>query len=175
MTQTLLQSGAELPLLAVFTDFDGTLVDIAETPDDIHVPNDLADQIDRATRDFDHAFAVITVARSPISIASCPLFNCRSPGPMARSAAVPMEPWKSSTATLIAGAEESFPRAIGATGHGPSRTPDRTQDGTVALHYRQAPDLADPCLRAMEEALQDHPEIFADPGQDGARSPPRRL
>ena len=158
MTQTLLQSGAELPLLAVFTDFDGTLVDIAETPDDIHVPNDLADQIDRATRDFDHAFAVITgreIADIDRFLSPLQLPIAGAHGSQRRRADGTMEELDG---TLIAGAEEIV-RAIEPLAMAHPELLIEPKTGTVALHYRQAPDLADPCLRAMEEALQDHPEF----------------
>ena len=49
-----------VPQLAIFTDFDGTLVEIAETPDAIEVPDTLADQLQRAAEELDSAFAVLT-------------------------------------------------------------------------------------------------------------------
>ena len=49
-----------VPQLAIFTDFDGTLVEIAETPDAIEVPDTLASQLQRASEELDSAFAVLT-------------------------------------------------------------------------------------------------------------------
>ena len=49
-----------VPQLAIFTDFDGTLVELAETPDAVHVDETLADQLQRAVTELDSAFAVIT-------------------------------------------------------------------------------------------------------------------
>src|SRR4051794_1087418 len=49
-----------VPQLAIFTDFDGTLVELAETPDAVDVPVSLAHQLARAARELDSAFAVLT-------------------------------------------------------------------------------------------------------------------
>jgi len=49
-----------IPQLAIFTDFDGTLVEIAETPDAVEVPATLAQQLADAARELDSAFAVLT-------------------------------------------------------------------------------------------------------------------
>ncbi|SFV29468.1 trehalose 6-phosphate phosphatase [Devosia crocina] len=158
MTQTLLESGAELPLLAIFTDFDGTLVDIAETPDAVHVSTELTDQINRATRDFDHAFAVITGREisdidrflSPLQL---PIAGAH--GSQRRRADGSMEMLDDA---LVSGAEDIV-RAIEPLAMAHPELLIEPKTGAVALHYRQAPELADPCLRAMEEALHDHPEF----------------
>jgi trehalose 6-phosphate phosphatase len=46
--------------LALFLDFDGTLVDIAATPDEITVPRDLADRLDALAHRFDGRVALIS-------------------------------------------------------------------------------------------------------------------
>ncbi|MFN4209956.1 MAG: hypothetical protein ACK4G5_05270, partial [Devosia sp.] len=49
-----------VPQLAIFTDFDGTLVELAETPDAIEVADTLLEELRHAMRELDSAFAVLT-------------------------------------------------------------------------------------------------------------------
>lgn len=48
------------PGVALFLDFDGTLVEIAESPDAITVPDHLPDLLERLSRALDGRFAVVT-------------------------------------------------------------------------------------------------------------------
>lgn len=54
-----------VPPLAIFTDFDGTLVEIAEADDAVEVAATLTDQLQRAMNEFDSAFAVLTGREIP--------------------------------------------------------------------------------------------------------------
>ena len=164
MNQLLLEPGAEAPALALFTDFDGTLVEIAETPDSIHVPNDLAEQIKRITREFDNAFAVITgreIADIDRFLAPLHLPVAGAHGSQRRRADGSMEEVDDE---LIAGAEE-IARAIEPLAMAHPELMIEPKPGTVALHYRQAPELADACLRALEEVLADHPQYSVVEGK----------
>jgi trehalose 6-phosphate phosphatase len=157
MTQMHLQNGAELPLLAVFTDFDGTLVDIAETPDAVHVPSNLTEQIDRATREFDHAFAVITgreIADIDRFLSPLQLPIAGAHGSQRRRADGSIEELDDE---LIAGAEE-IARAMEPLMVSHPELLLEPKSGAVALHYRQAPDLADICRQMLEDVLADHPQ-----------------
>lgn len=49
MSDPTAQLSGAAPLLAIFTDFDGTLVELAETPDAIAVPSELHDRLDRTS------------------------------------------------------------------------------------------------------------------------------
>jgi trehalose 6-phosphate phosphatase len=49
--------------IAVFLDFDGTLIDFADRPDGVRVPNDLAPVLDAAQRRLSGATAIITGRR----------------------------------------------------------------------------------------------------------------
>jgi trehalose 6-phosphate phosphatase len=51
---------AELDTPALFLDFDGTLVAIADTPDAIHVPGDLATQLGELAERFDGRLALVS-------------------------------------------------------------------------------------------------------------------
>lgn len=157
MHQTLLETGAEVPALALFTDFDGTLVDIAETPDAVHIPSDLAERIDRLTREFDNAFAVITgreIADIDRFLSPLHLPIAGAHGSQRRRADGSMEELDED---LIAGAEE-IARAIEPLAVAHPELLIEPKPGAVALHYRQAPDLAEACHRALEEVLADHPQ-----------------
>lgn len=157
ITQKLLGTGAEVRALALFIDFDGTLVDIAETPDAVHIPSDLAEQIDRASRDFDHAFAVLTgreIADIDRFLAPLHLPIAGAHGSQRRRADGSME---EIDGDLIAGAEE-IARAIEPLAMAHPELLIEPKPGTVALHYRQAPELAAACLSALEEILADHPQ-----------------
>ncbi|KKB80216.1 hypothetical protein VW35_07305 [Devosia soli] len=157
MSQSLFSGSNELPRLALFTDFDGTLVDIAETPDAVEIPSDLTEQIDRATREFEHAFAVITgreIADVDRFLSPLQLPIAGAHGAQRRRADGSMEQLDRE---LIAGAEE-IARAIEPLTMAHPELLIEPKPGAVALHYRQAPDLASICQQALEEILADHPE-----------------
>ncbi|ODT66986.1 MAG: trehalose-phosphatase [Pelagibacterium sp. SCN 63-23] len=156
--------GGAAPLLAIFTDFDGTLVEIADTPDGIDVPAELAERLDVALRDLDQAFAVITgreIADIDRYLSPLQLPIAGVHGAQRRRADGTFETLDaaiSATADTIAQALEPLVRA----------NPDlliEPKDGAVALHYRQAPDLAEACQVAMQEALLDHPDFTLVPGK----------
>lgn len=164
MSETDLQSGSELPRLAIFTDFDGTLVEIAETPDSIDVPTDLAERLDQVLHEFDHAFAVITGREisdidrflSPLQL---PIAGAH--GSQRRRADGTLDRLDES----LINAAQDIVTAIEplAAAH-----PDlliEPKEGAVALHFRQAPELESACRIAMEEALLDHPEFTLVPGK----------
>ncbi len=157
MNHIFLENGDEVPALALFTDFDGTLVDLAETPDAIHIPNDLADQIERASQEFGHAFAVITgreISDIDRFLSPLHLAVAGAHGSERRRADGSME---TVSDTLLAGAEE-IARAIEPLALAHPELLIEAKPGTVAIHYRQAPELGEACLRAIEEILADHPE-----------------
>lgn len=164
MNEMLIRKGADLPALAIFTDFDGTLVELAERPNDVIVPDDLAAQLDRATREFDHAFAVITGREiSDIDRFLSPLHLpvAGAHGSQRRRADGSMEELDGE---LITGAEE-IARAIEPLAVAHPELIIEPKAGAVALHFRQAPELEDDCLRAMEEALEGRPQYSLVPGK----------
>ena len=157
MKHALPENAAEVPAIALFTDFDGTLVEIAETPDAVHVPSGLAEEIDRLTREFDYAFAVITgreIADIDRFLSPLHLPIAGAHGSERRRADGSMEEVGED---LIAGAEQ-IARAIEPLTLAHPELLIEPKPGTVALHYRHAPELADACPRALEEILADHPQ-----------------
>lgn len=157
MNQPLPEIGSEVPALALFIDFDGTLVEIAETPDAVQVPDGLAEDIDRATREFDNALAVLTgreIADIDRFLSPLHLPIAGAHGSQRRRADGSME---EVDAELVRAAKDIV-SAIEPLAVAHPELIIEPKPGTVALHYRQAPELADDCLRAMEEALIDHPQ-----------------
>ena len=157
MPEPTAQTGA-VPLLAVFTDFDGTLVEIAETPDAVEVSPGLADQLDRTARDFDHAFAVITgreIADIDRFLSPLHLPIAGAHGAQRRRAdgtLLEIDSEISAIADEIATSLQPLQQA----------NPDLTleaKDGAVALHFRQAPELEQACNVAMREAIAIHPDF----------------
>ncbi len=164
MSEAMTDKGGPAPLLAVFTDFDGTLVEIAETPDAVDVPRELIDTLDRAANEFDHAFAVITgreIDDIDRFLAPLQLPIAGAHGAQRRRADGTLETLDSA---MISAAEEIAhviePLAMA--------HPDllvETKQGAVALHFRQAPALEGACHIAMQEALSDRTDFTLVPGK----------
>jgi len=155
MSEPAAQAGAA-PLLAVFTDFDGTLVEIAETPDAVEVSPDLPEQLDRAARDFDHAFAVITGRE----IADIDRFLSPLHLPVAGAHGAQRRRADGTVLTLdpdIAAAAEAIAHAVSPLVVAHPNLILEAKDGAVALHFRQAPHLESECRLIMHEAIADQP------------------
>lgn len=164
MSEPFTNPAASLPRLAIFTDFDGTLVEIAETPDAIDVPDDLADQLMALVEDLDHAFAVLTGREiddvdqylAPLQLPIAGAHGAqrrRADGSLADlSEELTLE--AEALATELEPLVVTHPALL-----------LEAKDGAVALHFRQAPDLEDAVRIAMEETLIDHPNFVLVPGK----------
>lgn len=156
--------GGAAPLLAIFTDFDGTLVEIAETPDAVEVAPGLTDRLDKAARDFDHALAVIT-GREIVDIdrflSPLHLPVAGAHGAQRRRADGTLLDLDSE----IGAAAEAIAEAVSPLVMAHPALILEPKDGAVALHYRQAPDLENDCLLIMQEAVADHPDFTLVPGK----------
>jgi trehalose 6-phosphate phosphatase len=153
-----LLGGDILPRLAVFTDFDGTLVEIAETPESVAVPPDLPDQLDRVLTEFDHAFAVITgreIADIDRFLSPLQLPIAGAHGSQRRRADGTLEALDSQ---LISAADDIARTLDIFVAEHPDLILEH-KEGAVALHFRQSPDMADECHRAMQEAVRDHSDF----------------
>ena len=150
-------SGGPVPRFAIFTDFDGTLVELAETPDGIFVPAELATEITEAAQLVDGAFAVISGRELadlerylPSGIAAAGGHGTerrRADGTRTTTDANVQD-----AAAGIAGRLQDF-----VNGHAGLLL--ELKKSSVALHYRQAPDLADDARAAMNEALAAAPDF----------------
>lgn len=164
MSESALATGAVPPRIAVFTDFDGTLVDIAETPDAVSVPEYLPQEISRIAEDFGFALAVLTGRQisdidrflSPLQLPVAGAHGAqrrRADGTLAEVDAV-----------LVDGARQIAEALMPLAQSHPDLLIEPKQ-GAVALHYRQAPELEGACTLAIQEALADHPRFSLVPGK----------
>ena len=153
-----------VPQLAIFTDFDGTLVELAETPDQIDVPESLHFQLERAMRDLDSAFAVITgreISDIDRYLAPLHLAIAGAHGSQRRRADGVIETADPST---IMGAEEIAHAMAPLVEANPGLLLE-SKEAAVALHFRQAPELEDTVRMAMEEAVSGLSDFTLVPGK----------
>lgn len=157
-------SGSNTPLLAIFTDFDGTLVELAETPDAINVPAELAERLARAIDGFDHAFAILTgreIADIDTYLGELHLPIAGAHGAQRRRADGSFE---EVLEIYTMGAAE-IARTLAPMVAENEGLLLEEKDGAVALHYRQAPELEELCRQAMTEVLTQHAIFTMVPGK----------
>lgn len=160
------------PQLAIFTDFDGTLVEIAETPDAIEVPETLADQLQRAAEELDSAFAVLTgreIADIDRYLAPLHLPVAGAHGTQRRRADGVVE---TVDPAAILGAEEIAHAVSPLVMANPGLLME-TKEGAVAVHFRQAPELETAVRIAMEEAIHSVTDFTLVPGKMVIEARPR--
>ncbi len=146
-------SAALSPSCALFLDFDGTLVDIASQPQAVVVPPDLPETLAR-WRDL-LAGAVAVVSGRPIEQIDgylAPLVlsvagvhgaeRRRADGSHAWQAVHPMQAVEAAAAALV----RTHPALV-----------MESKRGSVAVHYRQAPELQFLCLSTMQAAVERSP------------------
>lgn len=149
--------GEAMPRFAIFTDFDGTLVELADTPDSITVPQELGNEIVEAAQLVDGALAVISGRELsdlerylPDGIAAAGGHGTerrRSDGSRVTADAGHQE-----TAAKIASPLQAFvDQHTGLL--------LELKNTSVALHYRQAPNLLEECRAAMASALVAAPDF----------------
>lgn len=161
-----------IPSLAIFTDFDGTLVELAETPDQIDVPQSLPEQLERTARELGSAFAVLTgreIADIDRFLSPLQLPIAGAHGTQRRRADGHVEPIDPAALRGAEGIAEAMQPLIMAH---PALLLE-AKDGAVALHYRQAPDLEDAVRLAMQEAVNDSPDFTLVPGKMVLEARPR--
>jgi trehalose 6-phosphate phosphatase len=164
----------QLPHLAIFTDFDGTLVEIADSPDEVDVPDFLAGHLERAARELDSAFAVITgreISDIDRYLAPLHLPIAGAHGTQRRRADGSFEAIDPQT---ISGAEE-IAHAIEPLVMANPGLLMEAKEGAVALHYRQAPELEGAARLAMEEAVNSSTEFTIVPGKMVLEARPRGI
>ena len=147
-------SPENLPLItdrvALFLDFDGTLVDIAPQPELVSVPSDLVHILSQLSVQLGGALAIVSgrgldeldlfLAPLVLPVAAEHGAVQRLPGGL-HIHAKPPDLQEISKVALALMAQHSRLRV-------------EIKSVSVALHYRQAPELAMLCLYALEEAIQ---------------------
>jgi trehalose 6-phosphate phosphatase len=140
---------------ALFLDFDGTLVGIAETPEAVKVPDGLVPLLAQLHDALEGAVAI--VSGRPVDVLDRFLAPLRLPtagehGAHRRDAEGQlMERAPTDLSDVIAAANALANRHTGLL-------VERKQ-AAVALHYRLAPELEQLCLDTMAEAVGDRPEF----------------
>lgn len=156
------------PSCALFLDFDGTLVDLAPQPEAVIVPSGLVGTLGALSTYLGGALAVIS--GRPIEQIDAFLQPLRLPaagvhgterrsanGEMTLLSTHPMEHVEAAALALAAR-------------HPQLRV--ETKRGSVALHYRQAPELEAACLQAMQQAVEETPGLTLLRGKMVAEAKP---
>ncbi|MGD9659543.1 MAG: trehalose-phosphatase [Methylocystis sp.] len=140
--------------LALFLDFDGTLVDISATPEAIDVPAGLPELLELLSARFEGRLAILT--GRPIASIDRFLspFRCIAAG--AHGAELRLDPGQSVVldapplASGIIDAVQETIRPYEFVTFEAKRT-------SVAVHYRSRPDVESPLRRALQEIIADKP------------------
>jgi trehalose 6-phosphate phosphatase len=156
------------PSCALFLDFDGTMVDIAPQPHAVHVPQPLISVL-HDLNDYLHG-AVAVISGRPIEQLDALLHPLRLPvagvhgaerrsldGELHLIATHPMERIETAARELAA--------------HNPGLLVEDKRS-SLALHYRQRPDLEALCLATMQEAVDASPGMTLQRGKMVAEARP---
>ncbi len=144
---------APISELSLFLDFDGTLVEIAETPDLIEVPTDLPDLLHAAAHRLDGRLLIVsgrTISDIDRYLGDPFLSVSGSHGMELR-----LDGATSEIASEAAAMAEIESEAQSVSETLPGLLVERKRYG-VALHYRQAPDLADRVRIVAETIAKRH-------------------
>jgi trehalose 6-phosphate phosphatase len=147
------QSG-ELPGIteqtALFLDFDGTLVELAPTPGQVHLAAGTIDTLKALERKLGGALALV----SGRSLADLDSFL----KPLALASAAEHGAMRRSAVGLLSGAEPlDLQHAVNAAQTLAQKHPAllvERKTRSISLHYRQAPELEAECVAAMQAAMQ---------------------
>lgn len=143
------------PSCALFLDFDGTLVDLAPQPEAVIVPSGMVGTLTALNQYLGGALALIS--GRPIEQIDAFLNPLRLPtagvhGTERRSAAGDVTLLSTHPLQRV---EEA---ALALAARHPALRVENKR-GSLALHYRQAPELELECLQAMQAAVEDSPGL----------------
>lgn len=143
------------PSCALFLDFDGTLVDIAPQPEAVKVPVAMLHTLHALQRELGGALAVISgrpIAQLDAFLAPLKLPMAGVHGTERRNAQGELTLQPTYSLEHVWRAAEAL-----AARHHELRVEHKR--GSIALHYRQAPELEPQCRAAMEEAVAQSPGL----------------
>jgi trehalose 6-phosphate phosphatase len=148
---------------AFFIDFDGTLVAIAPRPDLVHVEPEVLQVLERLSERFDHAVAVITgrpLATVDGFLAPLKLPVAAEHGSIRRDAQGHVHA-DTHSIEAVKGVAARLEPLVEAN---PGLLLERKQT-SVALHYRQRPELGAACKDAVEKAVVGTTGLAVLPGK----------
>jgi trehalose 6-phosphate phosphatase len=151
---------ADLPTLtstdAVFLDFDGTLVDLAERPDAVIVPPELPTVLHRLQQRLDGALAIVSgrtldelmrfLHPADLTIIAEHGAVMRLSGDLAETTA---PSWPSSWARMIEEFTSAYPGTF-----------VELKSHSVAVHFRQAPENESAVKKFVAKLAQGHPKLY---------------
>lgn len=140
---------------ALFLDFDGTLVDLADQPELVHVPAELVPLLTALHTQLDGALAVVSGRRivdidtflAPLELPAAGEHGARR---------------RDATGALFEAEPHDLQRVIDAVLPLAEKYPGlrlERKEAAVALHYRHAPELEALCRETLEEALRLEPAL----------------
>lgn len=143
------------PSCALFLDFDGTLVDIAPQPDEVIIPSGLVPALAALSQYLGGAVALISgrpIAQvdeylQPLQLPVAGVHGAErrsATGAITFVATHPLQRVEEAVTTLAAR-------------HAGLRVENKR--GSIALHFRQAPELEGECVEAMKAAVEDSPGL----------------
>jgi len=143
------------PSCALFLDFDGTLVDLADRPEAVRVPAQLVDTLGALHGYLDGALAVISgrpidqldAFLAPLRLPVAGVHGTERRDAMGRTSLHATHPMEGVQAAAELLAREHTALRV------------ELKRGSVALHYRQAPELELLCLDTMRSAVEDSPGL----------------
>jgi trehalose 6-phosphate phosphatase len=146
---------------ALFLDVDGTLLDLATTPDGVHVPADLIDDLRRLHDALGGALALVSGRRlemldalfAPLQLPAIGLHGLQRRNAVHGEHAPPHE-----LASVLAAARDLVAKYPGAL--------VEDKGITIALHWRNAPVAEEPLHEFASSALIDLPGYCLQPGHD---------
>ena len=159
------------PSSALFLDFDGTLVDIAPEPEQVWVPPGLVEQLGALQDHLGGALAVVSgrpirqidAFLAPLRLPSAGEHGAERRGGGGELILLPTLPLE-----RVAEAAQGLARR-----HPVLRV--ETKRGSLALHYRQAPELEALCLAAMQAAVDASPGLVLLRGKMVAEAKPAHI
>lgn len=157
--------------LALFCDFDGTLVDIAPTPDAIEVPGSLIERLANLEEVLGGAFAIITgrtIANVDGFLSSHSFSVSGSHGAERRHRGR-----RSEAPAALANTARTIEEVITSEFRDDDRILVERKPTGVAVHFRAAPEREDDVRAAMERALAQANQFHAIEGKMVIEARPR--